>query len=280
MRRIPELYGDALMKFALLASGSKGNCFLYRDENTRLMIDCGTTRKYLNSCFEKLNFKPEDLDAVLITHDHSDHISQIKMFRDREIYSPVELSGITVHRVTPMKRFQIEHVTVTPLALSHDAGPTVGYILETWNSRLVYITDTGYLKEEYLPLIAGADYYILESNHDVEMLMETNRPQFLKSRIFSDTGHLCNEDCAAILERSVTQNTKMIVLAHLSQEANERQLALRVTADRIRRLSRIRPDLVICAAGQYEMIRGGDGNEETDPGSVSCIAGMEQLADL
>jgi phosphoribosyl 1,2-cyclic phosphodiesterase len=280
MQRVPGLFGDALMKFALLASGSKGNCFLYKDENTSLMIDCGTTRKYLTGCFAHLKFDPADLDAVLITHDHTDHIAQIKMFSDHEIYSPVELAGISTHRVKPMQKFQIEHVTVTPLALSHDAGPTVGYILETWESKLVYITDTGYLKEEYIPLITGADIYILESNHDVEMLMATHRPQFLKARIFSDTGHLCNEDCASILERAVTPKTKMVVLAHLSQEANERSLALSVAAERLRRYGRVRKDLVICAAGQYEIIRGGDRNEKTDPGSVSCIAGVERMADL
>lgn len=268
------------MKFALLASGSKGNCFLYYDENTRLMIDCGTTVRYLKGCFESLNTKISDLDAVLITHNHSDHISQIRKFSGRPVYAPVRISGIDVIPVRPGEKFHIEHVTATPLVLSHDAGPTVGYILETWQSKLVYITDTGYLKDEYLPAIRGADYYILESNHDVEMLMETSRPQYLKARIFSDTGHLCNEDCASILERAVTDRTKAVILAHISQEANTREQALAVTAERLRRSARARRDLIIAAAGQYEMIKGGDWGEETDYGSCCCTAGMERVADI
>ncbi|MBE6121487.1 MAG: MBL fold metallo-hydrolase [Erysipelotrichaceae bacterium] len=268
------------MRFALLASGSKGNCFLFYDENTRLMIDCGTTVKYLKSCFESLNTKISDLDAVLITHNHSDHIAQIRKFADRPVYSPVQISGIETIPVRPGGKFHVEHVTVTPLALSHDAGPTVGYILETWQNKLVYITDTGYLKDEYLPLIRGADYYILESNHDVEMLMGTSRPQYLKARIFSDTGHLCNEDCAAILEKAVTQRTRAVILAHISQEANTREAALAVSAECLRHCPGVRKDLIIAAAGQYEMIKGGDWGEETDYGSCCCTAGMEHLADL
>ncbi len=101
----------------------------------------------------------------------------------------------------------------TPIALSHDALNTVGYIVENGIEKLVYITDTGYINEKHIPRIKDADYIVLESNHDVQMLMATSRPQFTKQRIYSDTGHLCNEDCAAVLDQIVTEKTKMIILA-------------------------------------------------------------------
>ncbi|MBQ5414575.1 MAG: hypothetical protein IIU22_00160, partial [Firmicutes bacterium] len=88
------------------------------------------------------------------------------------------------------------------------------------------ITDTGYIRDAVIPLLKGADYIILESNHDTEMLMKTSRPMFLKMRIAGDSGHLCNEDCAAVLRKIVTSKTKMVVLAHISQQANTREKAL------------------------------------------------------
>lgn len=269
------------MKFALFASGSKGNSFLLQDESLAVLVDCGTTKKYLTGCFQEIGFDPAALDAVLITHAHTDHVSQIRMFKDLPVYSPVALpvDRIPVEFDQP---FQLQHLTVRPLALSHDAERTTGYIFESWQEKLVYITDTGYLKDSYLPLIKGADYIVLESNHDVEMLMHTARPMYLKSRIASDEGHLCNEDCAAILDEAVTEKTKVIILAHISQEANTRQKALQVSAEQIFRYhrGRLNPSLVIAAAGQYEMIQGGAGYEKTALGTCYCTAGMEQLADL
>lgn len=269
-----------MMRFALLASGSKGNCFLLWEESLFLMIDCGTTKKYLTESFEAVHADRDQLDAVLITHSHTDHVSQIRMFRDLPIYSPVPLgSDIPVHPVDPEHPFQLQHVTVTPLALSHDAERTTGYVLETWQEKLVYITDTGYLKESYLPLLKGADYIILESNHDVEMLMGTRRPQYLKMRIASDSGHLCNEDAAAILERIVTERTRQVILAHISQEANTQETALTAAKTALsRHAGHLNPGLVLTAAGQYEILKGGDWHEKVDRGSCSCLAGMESVA--
>ena len=269
------------MKFALLASGSRGNCCVIEDEHLLLMIDCGTTAHYLRSAMAEIGITPQGLDALLITHDHTDHISQIKMFTENRILSPVPLS-VETERVVPGQAFQLQHMTVTPIALSHDTEVTVGYVMETWQEKLVYITDTGYIRDACLPLLKGADYIILESNHDLEMLMHTRRPAYVKHRIASDSGHLCNEDCAAILSRIVTPRTKEIVLAHISQEANTPERALQVTRDVLlgecrHMLSR---NLRVTAAHQYEIIRGGTWNEKVDSGSTCWIAGMERVADL
>ncbi len=268
------------MEFALLASGSKGNCFVLRDGGTSVMIDCGTTKRYLFENLAKAGFVKEELDALLITHDHSDHISQIRHFSDLPVYSPVEIEGVDVFRVRPLQSFAIEALRITPVALSHDAPNTTGYVIENGLQKLVYITDTGYVNERYMNMLTGADYIVMESNHDVRMLMGTRRPQYLKARIYSDQGHLCNEDCAAVLDRIVTENTKMIILAHLSQEANTRELALQVSREALHRHEgKLSRGLMLCAAGQYEMIRKGNADEEMDCGTVYCAAGMEHLAD-
>lgn len=271
-----------MMEFALLASGSKGNSFVVRDGTGLIMIDCGTTKKYLMNCLGQLGIHRDDLDAVLITHDHSDHIAQIRVFADLPVYAPVEIDGIESFHVQPMRPFVIETMKITPLALSHDAPDTVGYVIEDGIEKLVYITDTGYVNQNYLPLLKDADYIVMESNHDVAMLMATRRPQFLKYRIYSDQGHLCNEDCADVLSRVITPKTKAVILAHISQEANTREKALETTVRVLNEQcrDRLNEHLIISAAGQHEMIRKGFGYEKMDPGSVSCAPCLECGTDL
>ena len=284
MQGIPGMqYGAAqMMEYAMIASGSKGNCFVMRDGTTSLMIDCGTTKKYLMASFDRLGFSRDEIDALLITHDHSDHVSQIRHFRDLSIYSPVELPDIDTFHVQPLKPFVLETLKITPLALSHDALNTTGYVIESGTEKLVYVTDTGYLNQRYLPFLKGADHIIMESNHDVGMLMRTARPQYLKARIYSDQGHLCNEDCASILNEIITEKTESVVLAHISQEANTREKALEVTVSYLRENHRgpVSRNLVISAAGQNEIIRRRWNHEEMDPGTVSCAFGLEYPADL
>ena len=267
------------MRVDLLASGSKGNACLVRDENTCILIDCGGTKKYLMNALAEASVSLNDINALLITHDHSDHISQIKHFRDLTIYSPVEIVDTETLHVEPMKKFTVGSFTILPLALSHDALHTTGYVMENGKEKLVYITDTGYIKESYLPFLQDADRIVLECNHDVDMLMQSRRPQYVKARIYSDEGHLCNEDCADILARILSPKTKTIFLAHISREANTRELALETVCRRLRGVQGINKDLVICAAGQFEPLTGGDNDEEMDCGSVSCALGMECRAD-
>lgn len=267
-----------MMKFALLASGSKGNSFLIQDEGTNILIDCGSTKKHLLTSLQHFQLNIEDLDALVITHDHSDHVSQIRHFRDIDIYSPVEIDDIDVFLVRPLQKFTINNLTFTPIPLSHDALHTTGYVVFSGFEKLVYITDTGYVNQRYIPLLYGADWIILESNHDVEMLMHTARPQYLKQRICSDEGHLNNEDCAEILNEIVTENTKMVILAHLSQQANTRERALTVSRAVLKE-KHLRHELILCAAGQFEMIEKGGDDEKINPGTVWCTVGLEYGAD-
>ena len=144
----------------------------------------------------------------------------------------------------------------------------------------MYITDTGYLPSRYQPLLEGADYYVLECNHDVGMLMRTSRPQYLKQRICSDEGHLNNEDCAEALAHFIDLNTKLVVLAHISQQANTRELALHTVVERLQEeKDRCRKDLMICAAGQFEMILKGEDDEEMDLGTVNSSVHLEYRTD-
>ena len=214
------------MKYSILASGSKGNCCVIESQGVRVMIDCGTTKRYLTNSFTSIGIDFHEIDAVLITHDHSDHTSQLKLFVNHTIYSPTPLLFDSLI-IEPYISFSIGHLTVTPIQTSHDAGDSVGYIIEDGISKLVYITDTGYIRDRDLEYLDAADFYIMESNHDPELLMETSRPYYIKRRILSDTGHLSNHDAGLILSKVVSMKTKEIVLAHMSEQANEASLAMR-----------------------------------------------------
>ncbi len=247
-----------MLKYALLASGSKGNCCLIRDENTNIIIDCGTTKKYLTQCFERLSYDYLNSDALFITHTHSDHVAQTKMFDSIPTYSKSEIMTNHLYVLEDEEIITVNTLEVKEVPLSHDSGSCSGYIVKSNEQKLVYVTDTGYIKDEILDSLKNADYYIFESNHDVEMLMNTNRPMFTKQRIISDEGHLCNEDCANILAKLIGENTKEIVLAHISEQGNTMEKAKQVLLETLAYYQVDTSKLKIVSAPQFEIVLGGE----------------------
>jgi phosphoribosyl 1,2-cyclic phosphodiesterase len=242
------------MKYVSIASGSRGNCFIIQTQSSTLMIDCGGTKAHLMRSFKELNLSTNDIDALLITHNHHDHIQQIKHFSHIKTYSPVELTTNHQILIKEDEAFSVNECTIIPIGLSHDSMITVGYIINDQKEKLVYITDTGYIKESVLPLIKDADYYIIESNHDPMMLMKLNRPHYLKARILSDNGHLCNQESAIVLSKVIGNNTKEVLLAHISEEANTIGLALYTVTNYLKEHARVP---IIKAAKQFEIVMGG-----------------------
>lgn len=246
------------MRIDLLCSGSKGNCCLIRSKETQLIIDCGSTKRYLTNSLQKVHAELKDTNALLITHGHSDHIKQIKMFDSTQTFSYCPLEDVNNHRlVEPLEIFQIKDLSIQVIPLSHDSPKTVGYVIFDGVEKLVYITDTGYLANSNKPYLVDANYYIFESNHDVEMLMQTNRPLYLKQRILSPNGHLNNEESAANLVQLVGAHTSDIVLAHLSEEANTPNLALQALESTFAKKQVSLEKIHVQAAGQYEIVTIG-----------------------
>lgn len=247
------------MQYVSLCSGSKGNCSIIRYRNTILMVDCGASQKYIKNRLMELNLSMDQIDAVLITHDHSDHVRSIKLCQNIPCFGCAPMGELT--QIKPMQKIRIKDIEVTPMPLSHDAVNTVGYLFEADQKKLVYMTDTGYVPKRLLPLIQNAEYYFIESNHDIEMLMKTTRPQHIKARIYGDRGHLCNDDCAAVLRQIVGPSTKEIILAHLSEEANTPILAYQAVSAALQNHPLCKnPRLQV--AGQFELCSGGITDEE------------------
>ncbi len=245
------------MKYYVLESGSKGNCTVIKGTNTVLVIDCGGTKRYLQKRLNETDTELGSVNALLITHEHSDHIKQLKMFSDVDIFSPCKVPDVEYNRITPYQSFTVGEFTIMPIALSHDVRDVVGYVINDGRETLVSVTDTGYVSHANEEYIKNADYYIFESNYDPQMLMSSDRPTYLKVRIISDSGHLGNEDSARVLARVIGERTREIVLAHLSEECNTEEKALstlkRVFAEHEIDCSRYR----ITAARQREMCEGG-----------------------
>ncbi|WP_075876814.1 MBL fold metallo-hydrolase [Merdibacter massiliensis] len=238
------------MKAALLESGSKGNCCLIKHKGTKIVIDCGGTKRYLQQCLQTLQCDVSDADALLVTHTHKDHVAQLNSFRHLPAYAWADL-GREQQQVEPFETFWIKDIQVQVLPLSHDAEHTIGFVLEADGEKLVYITDTGYVRNDVKERICNADYYVFESNHDVEMLMQTNRPIYIKQRIINDYGHLNNEDSAQVLREVIGERTKEIVLAHISQEGNTRAQAHQTLEHELSRHGFLRNDLRLYPAQQF-----------------------------
>lgn len=240
-----------MLRFNILASGSKGNCCIVESKDTAIMIDCGMSKKYLFDALKKINLNIDDINALLITHTHSDHISQLKHFKSIPTYSMCDLEVDELIKVEAYQVIEINNIKVKILPTSHDCDNSIGFVIFDDDESLVYITDTGYVMDNVKKEIINKNYYIFESNHDIEMLMETNRPIYVKQRIISDIGHLCNEDSATILDEVVGDETKEIILAHISEEGNSYEQALKVANEIIKKNINIR------VAKQNEIVSGG-----------------------
>ena len=247
------------MFFDIVGSGSKGNATLVFSSKTTLLIDMGLPLERVEAELHRFNKNIKDVDALLVTHNHADHYRGLKAISPKKIYAlegtvPGSLSNV----IDVFKPFTIGDIKITAFPTSHDATNPCGYMLEADNEKLVYMTDTGAFLEDNLPLVKNPTYLIIESNHDIKMLLHTNRPFELKNRILSEYGHLCNEDSAIAAISIIGDNTKEITLAHLSEEANTPETALEAY-DKIFNHFHINKDkYIIRCANQWTSLSGGD----------------------
>ena len=212
------------MKVKVLASGSKGNVTFIEKDDTRILIDIGMNAKYIEEKLKEMDVNPKSIDAILITHTHKDHITGLKTFVKRyntPVYISAKMKDVDVDTKRYIrKEMTVKDINVKVIQTSHDV-PSYGYIIE---DSLVYITDTGYINEKYFDMLRDKKIYIMESNHDVDMLRHSSKPFYLQMRILSDEGHLSNEQALIYLKGLVGSKTKYVILAHLSLENNDSKL--------------------------------------------------------
>ena len=247
-----------MISFVVVGSGSKGNATLLFDEETLIQIDMGLPMRRITAALESIKKNKSDLQGILITHEHTDHIKNLSMYKGKvPIYASKGTVDYFDHEVVPFDSFEIGTLSIIPFMTSHDAANPVGYVIISGKTKLVYLTDSGYVPEESLDYLKDADYYIMESNHDLKMLMKSNRPAVLKRRIKGDEGHLSNIDSAIYLSELVGPKTKEIYLAHLSEECNLPERALEAYRKTFKK-KEVPYDINSICLKQNEAVRGGD----------------------
>lgn len=225
-----------------LASGSTGNCAVWNTGTTKLLLDLGVSVRTLNKALRELGLQVEDLDGVLLTHEHTDHIKGLKTFckqYDVPVYATFGTAAAIQMKLPQAQRllrpfsggeqFAIGDLEVHSFRTPHDAADSVCYRIDGAGHRLGYVTDLGYLPEEIRTAMRGCDTVALESNHDVEMLRTGPYPMYLKERIRGKYGHLSNEECAEAAVDLVQNGAKRIILSHLSEKNNRTLTAFRAT---------------------------------------------------
>lgn len=248
-----------MLSFINIESGSKGNATLLYSESTLLLIDMGVPLCALREGLEAIGKRFIDIEGLLITHDHSDHIGTIPLV-EGEI-PLVSLWGNYPrldYVCEPYQEFHLGDISITPLKTSHDASNPTGFLFSSGDTTLLYMTDTGYIPVASLKMMKNADYYILESNYDPGMLANSNRPQMLKDRIASNHGHLSNEQSAKYLSKIIGDRTKGIYLAHLSEETNTPEVAIRTHQEIYNKKKLPMDGISLVALSQRKMTKGGD----------------------
>ena len=218
------------MKVCVLSSGSKGNSTLVITDKVKILIDLGTTTSYVEAALNNLNVDVKEISHILITHSHVDHIKGLKVFIKR--YNPVILVTEDMKNVLEKElgNFRYEYyedkkaiigdLTVNVIKTSHDAEESIGFVLTNNNSSMVYITDTGYINQKYFKILSNNNLYVLESNHDIKMLMDGPYPYYLQQRVRGDKAHLSNKQASDYLCKFIGDNTRKIVFAHISEHNN------------------------------------------------------------
>lgn len=226
------------MKIAVFASGSGGNCMLLSHKDTHILIDAGISMRRVESSLRSLGLTVKDIGGVLITHEHSDHISGLKMLVKHHginIFAPRTVAN----RLRGMLPEAEDNITVLPVGTEfelgalklrafhtpHDTDESVGYRVEGGGCFAI-ATDMGRVTDEVLDGLLGADTVLVESNHDINMLCDGPYPVYLKRRILSDHGHLSNADCAQLVRYLADKGARRIILGHLSRENNRPGIAM------------------------------------------------------
>lgn len=228
--------GVMMIELSVLGSGSKGNSTLVSDGTFSFLIDAGFSGRELDRRMTLHEKSIDELRAVLITHDHGDHINGAGVVA-RKTGAPVYIHQKTEKKIRrrlgkrvnfefmePEEPFTLGSMTITSFEAPHDAIHSCGFVIEQNDYRIGFVTDLGHPSATVVEALRNCHAIVLESNHDEQMLLTGPYPQVLKDRVVSDEGHLSNEDCGKILKEIVHDGLELVILVHLSEENNDRDI--------------------------------------------------------
>ena len=224
------------MKICTLSSGSSGNSAFLEHKNTKILIDCGLSGKHIENCLKSIGEEPENINYILVTHEHIDHIRglgvlsrkyNIPIFASHKTWKWMlmnnRIGNISTQNIREFQTGEeifLKDISVKSFPTPHDAVDPHGFRFECDGHIAVLATDIGHISTEIENNIANCECAILEANHDEQMLTNGAYPEYLKERILSDYGHLSNRISAAFASKMVSNGTKHLILSHLSSENN------------------------------------------------------------
>jgi phosphoribosyl 1,2-cyclic phosphodiesterase len=231
-----------MLNFISFGSGSSGNCYYLYTEKDGLLIDTGVGLRILKKHFHDFGLKPAQVNYVLVTHDHADHVKSVGSFScdfnvpvyaSRKVHNGIasnycvrrKIDNENIRVIQEGDTFQLGDFTITSFPVPHDSSDNLGFKIVCEGISFCLMTDAGHVSDEMKTFIGEADYLVIEANHDEEMLRVGPYPQYLKDRILGPIGHLSNKDCAAAIAENATPKLKHVWLCHLSEENNHPELA-------------------------------------------------------
>lgn len=278
-----------LLNVVTLASGSSGNAALVSCGDTHILLDAGISARRIVNGLKVLGVAPEELTAILVTHEHHDHINGLQVLT-KKLRVPIVSSGPTcrqlcgkipflddlVREQEPGTGVQLGELWVESFSTPHDAASSVGYSITGDGCRMVLCTDLGYVTEQVKGAVRGCDLLVCEANHDEDWVRSSSYPYALRARILGDYGHLSNEAGAELAALAVESGTRTVVLAHLSQQNNTPAHARQAVCRRLAALCDPERDIALSVAPRAELgpvyclEKGMDTRVFAERGAVLC----------
>lgn len=236
-----------MLKFCSLYSGSSGNSLFVSSNNTKILIDCGTSCKKICEGLASIDSSIEDIDAILVTHEHSDHVQSLGMvskkfnipvYANLETWNAMEkqkekISEKNIKLFENDKDFLLNDLTIHPFTTPHDAANPCGFSIHNGKKRLSIATDLGYMDNRIFEQLQNSSFVLLESNYEPELLDASKYPYHLKQRIKGPNGHLSNETAGKTISELMKKDLKEVILGHLSKENNFPELAYKTVAEQL-----------------------------------------------
>ena len=236
-----------MLNFCSLYSGSSGNSLFVQSDNTKVLIDCGVSSKKIEEALNSIEVDASSIDAILVTHEHSDHVKGLSTFSSKfniPVFSTIETfdnmekvtSKIKENNLNHFKideKFCIGDLEILPFSIPHDAANPCGFNIFNEDKKISIATDIGHMNSTILKKLEGSSFLLLESNYDTEVLKCCSYPFHLKTRISGPTGHLSNDMAGKTITYLLKNGLKTAMLGHLSKESNLPELAYRTTVNEI-----------------------------------------------
>lgn len=255
-----------MFQFCSLYSGSSGNCSLVQTNTTKILIDAGESAKKIGEALEKINIEPSSINAILVTHEHSDHVKGLGVFSKKfkiPVYANIEtwnsmpkqkekMDNDNIHTFS-FDKFSIGNIDIKPFSIPHDAANPCGFSFYHDNKKMSIATDIGHMNKEVINNLSNSSFLLLEANYEPEVLKCSSYPYILKERIKGPTGHLSNSDAGKTISFLSNYGLKNVMLGHLSKENNFPELAYKTVVEELIQNNIDENTLHLSVAKRYEV---------------------------